>query len=93
MRFGTYYPKYLTNCNIIRKVHELVCTVARCVTHRTIDLLSEQSAESLHSAVKMEARSLVAVESKSEKICLQFVRQELRSNTDKRLLQRESRLC
>ena len=58
-QFGTYYPLYFPHRNIFRKVHELTVTVPRFVKkHRTIGLLSEQSSESLHAAVKSEARSL-----------------------------------
>ena len=92
--FGTCYPKNLPKENISRKVHELICTVPRFVKkHRSIGLFSEQSSESLHSAVKMEARSLAALPSKTEQLRLQFIRQELRTNTDKSLAKRESRLC
>ena len=76
--FGTYYPQYFTEENVFRKVHELVCTVPRFVqNHRTIGLLSEQSAESLHAAVNCEARALAGIRSKSKQFRLQFIRQEI----------------
>ena len=77
-----------------RKVHELVITVPRFVKqHRTIGLLSEQSSESLHAAVKMEARSLDLFSTATDQLRLRFVRQEIRANTDKKLLERENRFC
>ena len=93
-QLGKFYPLYLPQENLFRKVHELVCTVPRFGRkHGTIGLFSAQSSESLHSAVNMEARSLSALPSKTEQLRLQLERQELRTNTDKSLGKRESRLC
>ena len=80
--FGKYYP--LPGEIIFRKLHELICTVPRFVKkHGSIGFFSEQSSESLHSAVKMEARSLAVLPSKTEQLRLLFVRQKLRTNRDK----------
>ena len=87
--YGTYYPQYFPELNIFRKVHELIITVPRFVKkYRIIGLLSEQSSESLYAAVKCEARSLSAVRSKTEQLRLQFVLQELRSNSSKDIIKR-----
>ena len=84
---GDYYPVYLHGKeNIFRKVHKLICTVPRFLKKQgTIGMFSEQSAESLHAAVNMEARSLAALPSKTDQLRLQFERQEQRANTDKSL--------
>ena len=93
-QLGEFYPLYLPEENLFRKLHELICTVPRFVRkHGTIGKLSEQSSESLHAAVNMEARSVSALPSKTEQLRLQFERQELRANTDKSLGKRVSRLC
>ena len=74
-------------------MHELICTVPRFLKKWvTIGRFSEQSAESLHVAVNMEARSLAALRSKTDQLRLQFG-QELRVNTDKSLGTRVSRMC
>ncbi len=62
-------------------------------TFKTTGLLSEEEGESLHAAVNMELRQLVAIRNPTEKMQLLLKRQELRSKASKNLIRRKPRMC
>ena len=93
-KFGEIFPSLFPQANVTRKIHELVFSVPRFAQRfKTIGMLSEEEGESLHAAVNMEHRQLVAVRNSSDRMSLIIKRQELRSNATKSLLKRKPRLC
>ena len=92
--FGAKFSVDFPERNITRKIHELVFRVPEFVRQfRTLGLLSEQEGESKHAAINAELRSLASVRSRSKKLELVLEKEELRSFTDKSLVQAKSRLC
>ena len=90
-KFGELFPQLFPEANITRKIHELIFSVPRFAARfKTIGMLSEEEGESLHAAVNIELRQLVAVRNPAERMSLLVQRQELRSKASKSLLNRAS---
>ena len=93
-KFSALFPLYFPEKNITRNIHEFVFSVPRFINiFKTTALLSEEEGESLHAAVNMELRQLIAVRNPAEKMQLLLKRQELRSKASKNLIRREPRMC
>ena len=91
--FGKYFSVNFKR-NITPKMHEYIFTVPRFVKiHRTIGLLSEEEGESLHAALNMEFKNLVAVKESEVRLFLGLKRHALRNVSDKNLIKAHKRLC
>ena len=92
-RFCAVYPVHFDK-NIKPKMHFLSFDIPRFLkTHKTIGLLSEEEGESLHAAINMENRVLACMKQDSKRLLLSLRRHAIRSECDKTLLARKSRIC
>ena len=80
IEFGEVFPVVFPECNVTRKIHELIFTVPRFVSEfRTIGMMSEEEGESIQASVNSELRQLFSVREPAKKLSLILKCQELRS--------------
>ena len=92
--FGEVFPVFLPECNVPRRLHEVILNVPRFVSEfRMTGITSEEEGRSIHASVNSELCQLFSVREPARKLPLTLKRQELRSKAPKSLLAHAPRLC